>query len=251
MKHLSTFENFLNEASSSNKEFWRLPDKVVGTELYRAQKGLDSLYSTLAAGNDLDMGALENIIDLLQKTKKQAKKFKSAEEIKGTVYESTLDEADGEVITLSLTDTAAKSVGKELDSNGVKYKMIRPTVFELVDSPKVRMAIKLAKERFGSSAVMVESTLDEAYRNIPGDVKIAGEYEITSGSEVIKTKISRFEREGDDTDALVFADDKYRGTFGSLTVKNSDMFKLQKGTEVKAKGSKNSKEVKIKRVGDL
>lgn len=87
MKRIHTFEGFLNEASSSNKGFWRLPDKVIGNELYRAKKGLDSLYSTIAAGNDLDMGALENIIDFLQKIKEQAKKFKSAEEIKGTVYE--------------------------------------------------------------------------------------------------------------------------------------------------------------------
>lgn len=49
---------------------------------------MDSLYSGLAAGNDLDMGWLENIIDALEKIKKQAKKFKSAEEVKGTVYEA-------------------------------------------------------------------------------------------------------------------------------------------------------------------
>ena len=72
-------------------------------------------------------------------------------------FESFLNEASAEKITVKLSARAAKSMGKELNDNGVKYTLIRPTVFELDDTPKARMAIKLAKERFGAQDVIVES----------------------------------------------------------------------------------------------
>ena len=116
-------------------------------------------------------------------------------------------------------------------------------------------AVKKAAKKF-NNAKEIEGTVyeatNEAYRYVPGNVKIAGKYEITIDGSVVKTDVAGFERENDDHDSLYFMDnDKLRDTIGSLTVNNSDMFKLEKGTVVKATGSKNGKEVKIKRVGDL
>jgi hypothetical protein len=97
-----------------------------------------------------------------------------------------------------------------------------------------------------------ENFLNEAYRNIPGNVKISGQYEITIGSKIETTQVAGFERQDDDNDSLYFMDeDPLRDTLGSLIVKNSDMFKLERGTVIKAKTTKDNKEVKIKRIGDL
>jgi hypothetical protein len=168
-------------------------------------------------------------------------------------FESFLSENTSDTITVTLTKSAADSMERDLKANGVKYTKVKPTVFEVENSGKARTAIRLVKERFGTRAIIVkESELVEAYKPIPYNVKIAGQYEITTDSGVVNTKIAGFERQNDDSDSLYFMDgDPLRDTLGSIIVKNSDMFKLQKGTAVKAVGSNNKKEVKIKRVGDL
>ena len=95
-------------------------------------------------------------------------------------------------------------------------------------------------------------TVNEGYRSIPGNVKIAGKYEIKIGSKTETTLVAGFERANDDSDSLYFMDDdKLRDEIGSLLVKNSDMFKLEKGKAVKATTTKNVKDVTIKRIGDL
>jgi hypothetical protein len=99
---------------------------------------------------------------------------------------------------------------------------------------------------------LYEDFINKAYKDIPHNVKIAGKYEITIDGKTVSTSVAGFERENDDSDSLYFMDeDKLRDTIGTLIVKNSDMPKLQKGTTVKAIGSKNNKEVKIKRIGDI
>lgn len=75
------------EAIPPRKGFWRLPKKVIGNDLFRIQNALKSMYMNLDAGNDLDMGQLENIIDTLNSVKDQARHFKNGETIKGTEYE--------------------------------------------------------------------------------------------------------------------------------------------------------------------
>jgi hypothetical protein len=97
-----------------------------------------------------------------------------------------------------------------------------------------------------------EGFLNEAYRQIPYNVKIAGKYEITVDGKTEITSVAGFERQDNDSDSLYFMDsDPLRATIGSIIVKNSDMFKLEKGTTVKATTTKVGKEVKIKRIGDL
>ena len=77
-------------------------------------------------------------------------------------FESYLNEDSKNKITVRLSTKAAQSIVRELNDNGVKFTMIRPTVLELEDSPKARMAIKLAKERFGSQNV-IEESLEEGF----------------------------------------------------------------------------------------
>ena len=97
-----------------------------------------------------------------------------------------------------------------------------------------------------------ESFLNEAYKPIPYNVKISGKYEITVDGKTETTLVAGFERQDSDNDSLYLMDsDPLRSTIGSLIVKNSDMFKLEKGTKVNATTTKGGKSVNIKRVGDL
>lgn len=94
--------------------------------------------------------------------------------------------------------------------------------------------------------------LNEAYKQIPYNVKISGEYEITINSKIITTKVAGFERQGDDSDLLYLMDsDPLKDEHGGFIVKNSDMPKLSKGTLVKAVCSKHGIPATLKRIGDL
>jgi hypothetical protein len=97
-----------------------------------------------------------------------------------------------------------------------------------------------------------ENFVTEAYKNIPYNVKISGEYEIFIDGKTVVTKVAGFERENDDSDSLYLMDnDPLKADHGSFIVKNSDMPKLQKGTVVKATCSKHGMPATLKRIGDL
>jgi hypothetical protein len=49
-----------------------------------------------------------------------------------------------------LTPRSSKSVLKDLKTNNVPFSKITDYLLVVEDSPKVRMTIRLAKERFGS-----------------------------------------------------------------------------------------------------
>jgi hypothetical protein len=98
-------------------------------------------------------------------------------------FKSFLNENTNKKITVSLSSSVVKSFKKDLDGNKITYTLVRPTVFELEDTPKARMAIKDAKGRFGMQSVLVkESSIDEQtvneamslkdyYRNSDKEVK--------------------------------------------------------------------------------
>lgn len=97
-----------------------------------------------------------------------------------------------------------------------------------------------------------ENFITEAYKNIPYNVKISGEYEITIDGKTVVTKVAGFERQNDDSDSLYLMDnDPLKAEHGSFIVKNSDMPKLQKSTVVKAVCSKHNSPATLKRIGDL
>lgn len=101
---------------------------------------------------------------------------------------------------------------------------------------------------------LFEEFINEAYKNIPYDMKIAGNYEVIIGknpSIKANVRVAGFEREDNDSDSLYLMDgDKFKEKFGSFIVKNSDMPKLQKGINVKATTS-SGEDATIKRIGDL
>lgn len=67
--------------------FYRLPKDVIGNELYVANQSMASLYSGASAGDDISPKEIDYIIKLLQQVKSLTKKFNSADDVIGTVYE--------------------------------------------------------------------------------------------------------------------------------------------------------------------
>tara|TARA_R110001599_G_scaffold1706_5_gene8444 strand:- start:2671 stop:3891 length:1221 start_codon:yes stop_codon:yes gene_type:complete len=84
----------LSKEGKLTEAFSRMPSNTIKNELYSAKKTLNDYCDWLEAGNDSGRGkTLDNIINLLKKCKKDIKRFKSPEEVKGTVYESVVTEA--------------------------------------------------------------------------------------------------------------------------------------------------------------
>lgn len=79
-----------------SEAFYRLPKDVIGNELYLASKNLTNLYNSSATGNDIDTGVVDSIVKQLNTVKKSAKKFNSAEEVAGTVYEGAVKQFDAD-----------------------------------------------------------------------------------------------------------------------------------------------------------
>lgn len=88
---ISVFES----ASVTNEAFSRMSKDTIENELYKASQELSKYYDWLEAGNDSGKGeTLNSIIDLLKKCKSNIKRFNKPEEVKGTVYESAVTEAE-------------------------------------------------------------------------------------------------------------------------------------------------------------
>ena len=84
------------EFELSEGVFYRLPRKMIQDELWLTTKNLQNFFSNASAGSDVDPGVLDAIIKSLGKVKKDLKKFTNAEEVKGSVYESVINEANQE-----------------------------------------------------------------------------------------------------------------------------------------------------------
>jgi predicted DNA binding CopG/RHH family protein len=102
-------------------------------------------------------------------------------------FENFLTENADKKITVSLTSSAVESFKKDLDANKIPYTVVRPTVFELDDTPKARTAIKEAKGRFGMQSVLVkENALSE------GRVKATDKIIIPMLSDIDLTRITKW-----------------------------------------------------------
>lgn len=79
----------LNKPEDTNLEeaFSRLPGNVINNELYAARKEMNAICDSLKNGDDFNEKRFSKLISDLQAIKKQAKKFKSAEEVpQGYIY---------------------------------------------------------------------------------------------------------------------------------------------------------------------
>lgn len=145
MKNLQTFEEFLNE-SKDTKFFYKKGDQLT-----------------------IDMGDGPEKVTVHSNIKAGAGRydFITLSRSKGAPYTLSLGKLNKVLVNESvdtdvrfivrLSANAAKSFESELKTNNIKYTKERPTVFFVEPTAKARMAIKLTKERFGNSNIIVES----------------------------------------------------------------------------------------------
>ena len=83
------------DESVANEAFSRMSKDAIGNELYAASQELSKYYDWLKAGNDSGKGkTLDSVIALLKKCKSSIKRFNKPEEVKGTAFESFVNEAE-------------------------------------------------------------------------------------------------------------------------------------------------------------
>ena len=155
----------------------------------------------------------------------------------------------------SVTQCGQDAAQNFIDDNNIDAKKLVDYVRQYSNSKEkydIRDLIAKPDSNKKLLSQFVKESVDEAYKQVPYNVKISGKYEITINSKVIKTSIAGFERENDDSDSLYLMDnDPLKAEHGSFIVKNSDMPKLEKGTVVKAMCSKHNTPATLKRIGDL
>lgn len=84
------------EFEMNESAFYRLPRKMIQNELWLTTKNVQNFFNNASAGSDVDPGVLDSIIKSLGNIKKELKKFTNAEDVKGSVYESVVNEANQE-----------------------------------------------------------------------------------------------------------------------------------------------------------
>ena len=58
-------------------------------------------------------------------------------------------------LQIQLSHTAVNSFLSDLKGNGIEYSPITKTSFIMKETPKVKMAIQLVKERFGRECIYI------------------------------------------------------------------------------------------------
>ena len=61
------------------------------------------------------------------------------------------------MLQITLTSRAAKGFQAELHSNGIDYQFrVRTTYYFLEDSPRLRMAVLMARQRHGTQCISIK-----------------------------------------------------------------------------------------------
>ena len=61
-------------------------------------------------------------------------------------------------LQITVTQKALRSFVKDLRANSISFQgQVRNTLYFLEDSPKLQMAIRMVRERFGSSSISIQS----------------------------------------------------------------------------------------------
>lgn len=81
MKDLMETSKEVLDGETLEEGFMRLPGNVIGNELFDVQKALTAFYDSQAAGNDVDIKKLNQIIKELNAIKKEVKRFNKPKDV--------------------------------------------------------------------------------------------------------------------------------------------------------------------------
>lgn len=201
----------LNE-SVVNEAFYRMAGDTIENELYAAHTSLDTFYSRLKNGNDADPNELSTIIGLLKKCERMIKKFNKPEDVKGTVYESEVNEEwfGPFVFNDKMSDDELKSMydgaidGYAYHTKGMQYPKS--------DYKKAYQAIEKILKKRGISVDESEVTENASSSQIKKDIK-------TKEYKEISNAIDRAEEVSDiwnmlDPKMFKFTESEFEDIFG-------------------------------------
>lgn len=80
-----TFKEYIEESKdlTEARTYLLLPKKVIGNELFEAQRQLTEIYKSMKAGSDFKLQDMDDLIDQLIKVKNSSKEFKVGEKPTG------------------------------------------------------------------------------------------------------------------------------------------------------------------------
>ncbi len=283
MKHIKLFEQFILESNHINEVTIDDPNikEQIGT-FYDLQNEIQKLESELSAKRASFKQFEKDVKPLIDGMKEFGDKLAETEDYLIKVSRFGGDRLDVSYKVafenaVSKVNTATKKVLAEALEASKKITQVKHSfdihkVSEASFFDKIKEAIKDAISKIigvfkkegnavdNANRDLQKLVINEDYKNIPYNMKIAGTYEVTAGKDYISgdladpraiVKVAGFERHDDLYDSLYLMDsDRFKRVFGSFIVKNSDMPKLQKGVLVNAETSKGEL-VKIKRIGNL
>jgi hypothetical protein len=168
-----------------NEAFNRLPKDVIGNELYLASQNLTNLYSSAAAGNDIDTGVIDSVVRQLNTIKKSVKKFNKPEEVVGTIYEGkakdlkpnhkyTSDYGEVTFIKLNPDGKTMKLYSKETGeiktdiSNAYNMELIESVVNEAEKFKSTQDFEEFLEEIDGMPEVRIRRIMGDDYIDTPG-----------------------------------------------------------------------------------
>jgi hypothetical protein len=171
-----------------SEAFNRLPKDVIGNELYLASQNLTNLYSSAAAGNDIDTGVIDSVVRQLNTVKKSVKKFNKPEEVAGTVYEGkakdlkpnhkyTSDYGEVTFIKLNPDGKTMKLHSKETGeiktdiSNAYNMELIESVVNEAEKFKSTEDFEEFLEEIDGMPEVRIKRIMGKDYIDTPGGFK--------------------------------------------------------------------------------
>ena len=80
----------VNESLVTEAKFFRLPNKL--NAMWELKNSVDYIVGKHSNGDDYNPAEMKTIEEFIKKIKKSAKAFKDSEEVKGTIYESVVNE---------------------------------------------------------------------------------------------------------------------------------------------------------------
>ena len=96
MKHIPNYKQYVDSIKESlvtEAKFFRLPNKL--NAMWELKNSVDYIVGKHSNGDDYNPAEMKTIEEFIKKIKKSAKAFKDSEEVKGTIYESSVNEGPG------------------------------------------------------------------------------------------------------------------------------------------------------------
>lgn len=159
-------------------KFYRIPKKDRSNTVYGLKQNLDSFLGSLQKGGDLKMDELDKYISQLKDLKNKAKEFNSADEVKGTVYESKTNEKTFEEMLEQLRESKSKSNLEEIrrvytDYNKMNIDDLEESLMNLLSDARTVVLAIMARNLADNGMTYSVRSEEKLHKSIMDSYKLA------------------------------------------------------------------------------